>query len=846
MLRLGAWRQGVWRQGVWGLVVLLVGAIDLSLVDAEDASAVATQSFLQQFCVECHGPELQETDRRFDQLSFVNVDADGQLLMQDMVDQLTLGDMPPEGSDQPSTQQRQDAIDALQAAIRSADIQRDSTNRRTILRRLNRREYLNTIRDLFAMDLSMFDPTLSFPADNRSENLDNVGDALTTSSYLLDGYLESAEAIVEKLMARQTEQPVQQWHFKGNFPQQPELNPAHSEAFDYRYLCLYDCPHADRPEGAYGPLSEFRTGVPSDGLYEIRVLAESKNRDTPYDTEKLRIQVDEPFRLGVVPGDTRLAEQHTVQPMQTQLGEVLLRDGGPQWYSMTIPLDRGYAPRFTFQNGMFAVRDTFVRLTKEHRDLLPKSVQDVKGIFRCRKAIIRYGYLPHIRIHEVQIRGPLRPQAEDQESRDAANFALFGGVEFDEASPESNLRLLAERAYRRPVTDEEMNRLVALMEHQVSKGRTKLEAYGDAIKAVLCSPSFLYLQPMLDQDAKPEKPASASQHAIASRLSYFLWATMPDEVLRKDADEGRLSDPNVLRHHVQRMLKDPRRQGLLDGFLDGWLNLHALGDQPPDRRAFRDYYADDLQHAMRTETQTFFGHLIDANVSVCDWLTADYSFLNRDLARLYGVEDLVEKETGHRFRRVQFSDGRRGGLLGQASVLTVTANGIETSPVIRGVWMLENVLGKPTPPPPDDVPAIDPDVRGAKSIRELLDKHRSSPACNQCHRKIDPLGFAMEAFDPIGRHRSRYENGAPIDGSGKLPSGETFADIAELKQLLYNRKEFFVRHFTHRLLSYALGRRLEPLDRPAVESLVNSVRGDDYPTRDLIEGIVLGDLFTRP
>jgi hypothetical protein len=226
-------------------------------------------------------------------------------------------------------------------------------------------------------------------------------------------------------------------------------------------------------------------------------------------------------------------------------------------------------------------------------------------------------------------------------------------------------------------------------------------------------------------------------------------------------------------------------------------------------------------------------------------LDADYSFINRDLAKLYGVVDQVPAENANAFRKVTFADRRRGGLLGQASVLTVSANGIETSPVIRGIWMLENVLGTPPPPPPDDVPAIDPDVRGATSVRELLEKHRTSAACNECHRKIDPLGFALECYDPIGEIRRRYENKVPIDTSGRLPSGQSFEDVAELKVLLVQRKRFFARAFAEKLLAYALGRRVELSDRGTIDEIVSGLEKDDYPARSLIEQIVISDMFSR-
>lgn len=809
--------------------------------------------FLQAYCVDCHGPETQKGDRRFDSLDIGNLDNDAMFDMQDAIDQLTLGDMPPPEVDPPSEAKRGEIIALLTEALTAARADRDSTGRRTVLRRLNHREYVNTIRDLFDMEMSMFDPTSRFPRDNTAEHFDNIGDTLVTSGYLLEQYLVAADAIVEKAFARDEPVEPKTWTFRGNFDQQPELRAGHKEAFDFRYMCLYDCPEAERPEGAYGPLKEFAEGVPLDGIYEIRVRAHAVNRDTPYDESILKIDLDEPFRLGIVPGDLSLSEPHTMQPIQPLLAETPIDDGEPKWYTFEVPLDQGFSPRFTFQNGMVEVRPTYGRVMRQYRDTLPKGSRDAKGIFRERIALIKDGKLPHIRIHEVEIRGPI-----DAGGVSRSRQAVLGEEPFERSRTREVLARFLRRAYRRPPTEDEIGRINALVDVRIEQGHEPIEALQDGLKAALCSPAFLYVQPadavigtdqditVRSDDGTTDVPRRLSPHAIASRLSYFLWATMPDERLMALADSGEILDPSVVREEVRRMLTDERSEAFLEGFLDSWLNLRTLGEMPPDRNRFEAYYADGLEHDMKRETQLFVRHLIDEDLSALDLLRADYSFLNRDLAKLYGVADEVPPEEGHRFRRVAFDDPERGGLLGHASVLTVTANGIETSPIIRGVWMLENILGTPTPPPPDDVPAIDPDVRGATSIRDLLEKHRTSAACNECHRKIDPLGFALEAFDPIGRVRDQYPNKTPIETSGTMPSGRSFDGVAGLKRILAERHEFFARTLTERLLTYALGRRVEPSDRHSVDDIVASVADDEYPMRALIEAIASSDAFRRP
>ncbi len=816
-------------------VAIVICLAATTVLRGQDPSPPDSQAvgFVQTYCIDCHGEDAAEGDRRFDSLTLPTTDADDLIAWQEVADQLTLGAMPPDDAAQPTPAERLRVIDTLQRGIRDGYAVRGSTGGRTVLRRLNRREYLNTVSDLFDMNMAMFDPTGSFPTDNTVANFDNIGDALVTSGYLLEHYLEAADRIVEKAFARTEPATQHQWVFRDGFKQQPELNPAHEEAFDFRYLCLYDGPRADRPEGAYGPLTEFDSGVPVDGVYRIKVLAQAMNRDTPYDEKHLKINLDEPFRMGIVPGDTSLEEQHTVQPLQPVLAETVIADGAPQWYTLEIPLDQGFGPRFTFPNGMMATRQTFNRLAREYPELLPEEKRGNRGIFINRKNIIRHGYLPHIRIHEVHVIGPIGEAGPTRTRK-----AILGDEPFTADRTEALLRTFATRAYRRPVTPDELKRLMRLVADRTEAGRTDEQAFRDALKAVLCSPAFLYLQPGDDPSAD-----RLSAYALASRLSYFLWSTMPDDRLFELAASDRIGDPDVLRREVRRMSADPRSEAFLEGFLDGWLNLRDLGSQPPDRDAFAPYYADDLEASMRTETKLFLRHLIDEDRSLVECLSADYSFINRDLAMLYGVGDAVPGEDAQRFRRIHFDDPRRGGLLGQASVLTATANGIETSPVTRGVWMLEKILGSQAPPPPDDVPAIDPDVRGATSIRDLLEKHRSDEACSQCHRKIDPLGFALESFDPIGRLRDRYPNKAKVDPSGRLPGGETFADLGELKSLLVERKSSFARGVTERLFVYALGRQVEASDRPEIDEISRSLQSQDYPLRSLIEAVVLSDLF---
>lgn len=808
-----------------------------SYADTQNLPIDNAKKFIQNYCADCHTAADPSGEREFETLDLGNDHADTQVKLQEIIDQMTLGAMPPQEANQPDTKLRLGAIRYFTQLLGGMRERTTSTGGETVLRRLTRREYRNTVRDLLAIDVSMFDPTIEFPADNLSDHFDNIGDALVMSGYLLEKYLDAADHCVEKALASQEGLKQQNWVFKDKFLQQQEVNGAHKYAFDNKYMVLYDHPLNEKPEGAYGSLSSLNSGVPADGIYEVKVRAQALHRDTPYSRETAIIDLEEPFRMGIRPGNTAIGDMAHIQPIQPLLAEANIKDNDLEWYTFKIHLDKGFAPRFTFENGLHDARGTSMRVYRNHKETLPLDVRGNKGIVDARKAVTKYGYLPQIRIHEVRISGPI-----DVPSPTPSQKILLDGSTLEPNRIPELLSRFATRAYRRPATKAESESLLSVYKARVAEGHSAIDAYKDAIKAALCTPAFLYLSPPDDSNRH-----KLSDHGIAERLSYFLTSTMPDSSLRKLADDGRLSDKAVLRSEVNRLLQSNTSDAFVADYLDSWLNLRALGSMPPGEKESRIYYSAGLEVDMKQETRLFMRDLIDRNASVLDFLRADYTFVNRDLAKLYKIEDQVPVDDATTFRRVQLTNKQRGGLLGHASVLTVSANGIETSPVIRGIWLMETILGSPVPPPPDAVPALDPDIRGAVSIRDQLAKHRESAACNECHRKFDPLGFAMEGFDPIGRTRQFYDSKSKskIDTSGVLPSGDRFTGPEDLRMLLLTRQEFFVRTVTSRLLSHALGRRIEQLDRPAVDKIVASVQDQDYRFADLITAVVTSDLFQK-
>ena len=841
--------------------------------------------FLKTFCMECHAGEDAAGERDFEALSGQITDENSLVEMQDILDQLNLGEMPPSEAAQPGNEQRQEITAWLTDRIRQYHEARTSSGGQTVLRRLNSREYRNTIRDLLQLNLTMFDPAVSFPRDQTVEHRDNDGRSLVMSGYLLQQYLEAAERIVDKALHPLQKPVVQTWTFRDDFKQQPEIDQVHRETSRFEHLILYDVIGADKHEGAYAPIHAFAKGVPYDGFYEIEFRAAAVNRLHPYDDDFLGRDSSQPLRLAILAGHADAGPLHKPQPIEPKLTELDLDDDW-QTYKVRVWLDAGFTPRFTFVNGLMDVRNLWGNLHRRYPDLLPPLRK--KGIVEVRRNAIQHGQLPQIHIDDICIRGPYYdhwPTAAQQTLLGDDWFAVAAGEQVSEQQLRGHLERFATSAFRRPATSEEVDRIVGIMVDRQAAGRTLLQAFGDAVKGALCSPGFIYLEDVPEEqpagEALPVSAADSSKIAVdvrhtrlsaysmASRLSYFLWGSMPDQNLLTAAVSGQLETDQQLSAQVHRMLADARSEGFIEGFLDSWLTLRDLGSSPPDRSIFRDYYQYDLRTAMQQETRLFTKYLLDHNLTISNFLDSDFTFVNQALARHYGIDlavsglpsDTVPSSTAfgtgqvtaesgrsklsgdEDFRMVRTGDRRRGGLLGQASVMTVSANGIDTSPVVRGVWLLENILGTPPSPPPPDVEPLDPDVRGATTIRDQLDKHRNVPACYDCHRRIDPLGFALENFDAIGAWRDNYQRGPRIDAAGELPNGKSFGNVVELKEILLQQDQQFALALSSKLLAYATGRTMTPADRPHLDRMVRELQAKDGGFADLVELTVLSVPF---
>ena len=814
----------------WALLAAAVPGL------ADDVPARQVEQFLGRYCLECHDADVQKGDRSFEAFKLPLKTLPELIEARDIIDQLTLREMPPKKSDQPSDEERLAVIRALRDGTAAAQTALQSSGSRTVLRRLSNREYENTLAALFGRRVDTLGLTADFPKEKTARHLDTIGQSLVTSGFLVDQYFQAANRLVETRLGKPVTEP-QTWRFNGHFVQYEELSGSHRSAFNYRYLNLYEQPNTATRQGGYGHIEDFKQGVPVSGLYDIEVEAAALHRDTHYDPEIFGIDFSEPFILGIVPGDVTKGHIHYPQAIEPLLASSVVPDNEPTRLKFRVWLEAGQTPRFIFPNGPYESRASVVTINKRYKDEFKNPI-GTSGVGRAH--ILLEGKLPHIRISEIVINGPVPEPAGGAEE-----VAVFGKKGFQPERALDQLFAFAEKAYRRPLADSDRAPIRALYEKRLAEQATPRQASLDAVKLILCSPSFLYLSEITEEDNLRLKP-----HDLASRLAYALWAAPPDAALRAAAASGKLTGDAELKRQIGRMLDDERVSGFLNGFLDSWLNLRELGSMPPPREVFRAYYAEDLPTSMKAEARLFFHDLLKNNGPVTRFLHADYSFIDKKLAKLYELPEQKTLRLADGFQKVSLKgNARRGGLLGMAAILTVSANGVETSPVTRGVWVSENILGVQPPPPPDVVPAIEPDVSGTTTIRERLAKHSTDRACAECHRKIDPLGFSLEAFDPVGRWRSTYpkpkKGEAPkIDTTGEFPSGETYRDFAGFRDILLGtREELFTRHLIRQLLAYSTGRLMEPADEFAIDRIHEKVKQQGRGLRTLVVESLTSDLF---
>ena len=823
---------------IYCAVIFFHGLSLLAVADQNTVGPIAAEqnaaAFLEKYCIQCHGDQKQKADRRFDTLSSKIETLDDLGRYQEVVDQLNLESMPPEGKPQPSPGERLAMIDSLTRRIENAHTELSASGGHSVLRRLNAWEYRQTIGDLLGLNVDVWDPSEDFPEEVVVDGFDNNGAGLVTSGILMEHYLRASEEAIRRA-TNFGERPVSTsytqtspFYFSGKgYEDLPKLFKVDRFRFtpDTPFTDLYGRHYRG---GHIGFLPLVRQGgVPHSGIYTIRVKAAAISRHHDYGKALGDFRNGDPLVMEIAAVDRRGSVESTGNVSKMiSLARVELTNEEPEWFEWDVYMEAGFEPEVRFRNGPMAAK-RMVRMLTTHAADKPefKPFVDMKGGLEKAHGVLKGYQGPRLRVWEIGIEGPhvdVWPTA--------GHRALYGELTREELDAETihqQLELFAEKAFRRPPVEGEVEPIQKLVAESLKAGVDPLEAFQLGCQAILCAPGFLYLN-------LGEGPLE--EIALASRLSYFLWSSPPDEMLLNLAVHKNLKAE--LPEQVTRMLADPRSDRFVHHFVRRWLDLDNIGAMPPSAE-FLEYYRDNLQVAMRQETEMFFRHVLDTNQNVQDFLDADYSFLNRELALHYGIEGVQ----GNGLQKVSLQGSRRGGLIGHGAFLTASANGVDTSPVVRGIYVLEKLLGYSPPPPPPDVPLIEPDIRGAVSIRDQLLKHRNVATCAECHRKIDPLGFALENYDAIGGWRDEYDGKVSIDSSGKLPDGDSFETPAEFQDALMRRKDQFTRCITEKLLAYALGRELEVSDRPVIDEIVQEISSPGKGLRDLIQEIVASRSF---
>lgn len=782
---------------------------------AEDFSAKLLP-FFNEHCFECHDADTHKGGLDLDALSRDLADEAVMAKWVRLFDRVAAGEMPPKDRERPSPGEVRIFRENLAPPLVAAH----EVQKGTVLRRLNRREYENTLNDLLGIRLNA---AALLPADGRSGEFDTVGAALGVSSEQLRNYLDLATEAIDLAIAKTSAPP-------------PAVKTTASYAETQGADKFIGDAWLKASDGAVVFFRElgYPTGMLREanskqrGLHRIRVTGYAYQSDNPVI-----------FSVGGTTFD-RAAGRPTWDYFS-------FGPGKPQTVELTVWMEKNQMVEIT-----------------------PQGIHDPEFLIK-KNGLANYKG-PGLAISSVEIEGPLTEEFPSRGHR-----LIFEGLDRREIEPRNAadkqkkyyvpkfevvsddpvrdvqpvLRRFASASFRRPADEETVAPYLLLFQGEMNGGADFETALRTALTAMLCSPDFLYLK---------ESPGALDDFALASRLSYFLTRTLPDPELRASAESKSLSDPAILRQHAERLLASPASDLFITDFTDSWLDLRNIEFTNPDEQLFPEFDRY-LQDSMLAETRNYLRELLRENLDSSHLVKSDFAMLNARLAEHYGVPGV----TSPKVERVSLPAGTpRGGLLTQGSILKVSANGNNTSPVLRGVWINERILGKHPAPPPPGVPGVEPDIRGATTLRELLDKHRSSESCQACHQMIDPPGFALESFDPIGGWRDhfrslgegekpaerfargrniRYKIGPPVDASGNLQDGRTFADFHEFRDLVAGEREMLARAFTTKLLTFATGREMGFSDRPEINAIVAKSGESGYGLRDLVLLSVSSGIF---
>jgi hypothetical protein len=864
----------------------------IALLAASAGASAATgtvptklRAFLDRHCVECHDTETKKGGLDLTTLLFDLQSPKEFATWVKVHDRVADGEMPPKKKARPEPKELASFTSKLAVSLTEADLQVVTREGRATQRRLNRFEYENALRDL--LHAPWLQVRESLPEDGLSHRFNKIGDALDVSYVQMSRYLAAAEHALRDVMATHAERPKSptvryytrdQRSYTGpmtftvfntaperatfpvlGFAGQPDVRASKAPlSVGETNAELRELEGVGVVAGSYEPLepkfNKFRAPVP--GHYRLRFngysvwvgpgptnkwfIPDLDNISVGRRTEPITVYSETPPRLLRKLGNFDVTPEPSVKELDAWLlaGEMIRIDPARLFRSRPGP-GRWQNP-LAETNGQPGVVFRWLEVEGPIYEEWPTAGHR-----------LLFGDLPMVN------RQPAPVAVETNEVRASRRFVPAPGVEVISEHPTTDaerlLRNFVKEAYRRPTADKEYRRFLPVVENALKSGSTFTDAMIAAYTAVLCSPEFIRLE---------ERPGRLDDYALASRLSFFLWNSSPDAELRAVAGRGELHKPDGLRAQTDRLLNDPKSRQFVDAFLDYWIDLRKMDGTAPDSTLYPDYYLDDLlTESAQAETQLFFAELIRQDLPVRNLIACDFAMLNERLALHYGLPPFE----GAMLRRVALpSDSPRGGLMTQASVLKVTANGTTTSPVLRGAWIMERILGKPPPAPPATVPAVEPDTRGAVTIRQQLEKHRTQETCNACHAKMDPAGFALENFDVMGGWRQRYRaDGAgtpdagigkggqkfafhsalPVDASGELPDGRKFSDIRDFKRLLLDDEKQVARNLARQLAIYATGAPIRFSDRSEIEAILERASSSHWGVRSLIQELVQSRMF---
>lgn len=802
-------------------LLLAVFAQDARGLAADASIPAPMKPLVETYCLDCHGSDVQKAGLRLDTLQFDSDDSQSQSQWVRVHDKLAAGEMPPPDSEQPSRQAIDAATQWLNRQLHAASFAKQQSEGRVVLRRLNLTEYETTLRDLLGKQVSVRD---LLPPDTVAAGFDKISAVLDVSSVHLLRYQDAAEKALNSAIPRREPTPIKT-RLSGReiLEKSKQAKPGTFLRAGGDTLFLYAVP--------YGHISVGSATVPQAGRYVLRAsLAAVGSGTSPLPA---RFSAGKPWgRIGdsvLAVRDVRPGKFNVVE-VECELGRGDLVDV----MGWSLPFQRKFADRKLAQG---------------------KPLEGYTG--------------PGLAIEWIEIEGPLDPFPSQGYRNLFGDVPLKGRYKGAALSPvpadplaEANrlVPLFLSRAFRRPVSAELVKYYVGIVHAALDQQQSFEQAMLLGYRAALCSPHFLYLTEPIGTRAG--QPSALDDDAVAARLAYLFWSSLPDDELRQLASKGELTQPTVLRAQVERMLNDPRANRFIENFTAQWLNLSKINETVPSPQAYGEF-DDFLFWSMPLETRRFFEEILRKNRSLTEFVHSDWSMLNERLAQHYGIPGV----SGGELRLFKLPAAtHRGGVITQASILKITADGTKTSPILRGKWVLEQILGQPPAPPPPNVSAVEPDIRGATTIRQQLDKHRDIESCAACHQYIDPPGFALESFDVIGGWRDFYRattykrdavvtlanypdrtviRGLDVESGGATADGRSFQDIDGYKQIILANPDQLARNLTEKLLIYATGAEIQFADREVVEQLVARSRANGYGFRSLIHEVVQSRVFLR-